>query len=108
MLTHAEQPDIEGPALRDAQDRQARALPQGTLSGRELDPEAGGAVLAPRPPQAGLQSLPHGNDGPDPRPDLQTQLWNRPRLLRRWSSYRLLTCCPASQAGRQQPGEGPA
>ena len=66
MLRHAEEPDIERPALGDAQDPQAHALPQGTLSGRELDPEAGEAVLTPRPAQAGLQSLPHGNDGPDP------------------------------------------
>lgn len=106
-LTHAEEPDIKRQALGDAQDPQARALPQGTLSGRDLDPEAGEAVLALRPPQA-CRACPTAMTDQTPRPDLQTRLWNRPRLLRRWSSYRLLTCCPASQTGRQRPGEGPA
>ena len=54
--------------LGDAQDPQSPALQQGTLSGKEVDPEA----------SPGLQRLPHGNDGPDPPPDLQTQLRNRP------------------------------
>lgn len=52
-LTHAEEPDAERPVLGDAQDPQSPALKQGTLSGRELDPEA----------SPGLQRRPHGNDG---------------------------------------------